>query len=107
MEKAADYLGMDTADLRGALRDGKSLADLAKDKGKSVDGLEQALRDAIRADAEKAVANGDLTKEQANRFAEKLGSVVDEFVEKGTFQFHFRTRPDRLPLPDARAFPPA
>ena len=74
MEKAADYLGMDAADLRKALDDGKSLADLAKDKGKSVEQLEQALREAIRKDADKAVDHGTLTKEQADHIVEKLGS---------------------------------
>lgn len=54
------------------MRDGKSLADLAKDKGKSVDGLKKALRDPIRKDADKAVEDGVLTKEQADRLVEEL-----------------------------------
>jgi lambda repressor-like predicted transcriptional regulator len=72
METAADYLGLDTADVREALRDGESLADLAKDKGKSVDGLKKALRDPIRKDGDKAVEDGVLTKEQADRLVEEL-----------------------------------
>jgi lambda repressor-like predicted transcriptional regulator len=110
VEKASDYLGMDAADVRRALGDNESLADLAKQKGKSVDGLEQALRDAIRADADKAVDDGELTKEQADRVAEKLSATVDELVEHGRFEFHLRTRPERLPLPERRdhpAFAPA
>jgi hypothetical protein len=42
LDTAADYLGMDEADVREALRDGRSLADLAKDKGESIDALKQA-----------------------------------------------------------------
>ena len=72
METAADYLGLDAADVREALRDGESLADLAKDKGKSVDGLKKALRDPIRKDGDKAVEDGVLTKEQADRLVEEL-----------------------------------
>jgi hypothetical protein len=105
VEKAADYLGMDAADVRKALRDGKSLADLAKDKGKSVDGLEQALREAIRKDANKAVDDGDLTKKQADRIADKLGSAVDELVEGGKFDFKLRIRPKGPPPPDEQPHP--
>ena len=80
---AADYLGMEAADVREALRDGKSLADLARDKGKSVEGLKNALLDAVREDADQAVEDGLLTKEQADRLAEKLSAAVDEIVETG------------------------
>jgi lambda repressor-like predicted transcriptional regulator len=120
METAADYLGMDWADIHKALRDGRSLADLAKDQGKSVDGLEEALRDALRKDADRAVADGVLTQEQADRLVERLGGVVDKFVEGnltdgfdfdshgggGSFEFHFRIGPeDRMPVPEGRRRP--
>jgi lambda repressor-like predicted transcriptional regulator len=108
MESAADYLGMDAAELREALRDGKSLADLANDKGKSVDGLKQALRDEIRKDADQAVEDGVVTREQADRFVEKLGTAIDELVEgsggggfgfdfgdpDGKPEFHYRIEPE-------------
>jgi lambda repressor-like predicted transcriptional regulator len=97
VDKAADYLGTDAADVRKALNDGKSLADLAKDKGKSVDGLEEVLRDAIRADVDKAVNSGDLTKEQGDRLAEKLSATVKELVERGRLEFHLRTHPAFAP----------
>jgi polyhydroxyalkanoate synthesis regulator phasin len=107
MEKAADYLGMDPSDLRKELSDGKSLADVAKDKGKSVEGLEQSLRDAIRADADKAVDDGKLTKEQADRIVKGVSAGVDDLVEGGRFEFHFRTGPGRLPPPGDASFAPA
>jgi hypothetical protein len=115
LDKAADYLGMDEADVRTALRDGRSLADLARDKGKSVDGLKRALRDAIREDADKAVEDGALTREQADRFVEEFGSAVDKLVDDnltrgfdfgfrsgdGNFKFDFRIAPDSaVPRPD-------
>jgi lambda repressor-like predicted transcriptional regulator len=80
---AADYLGMDAAEVREALRDGKSLAELARDRGKSVEGLKSELQDAIRKDADQAVEDGLLTKDQADRVAEKLSAAVDELVETG------------------------
>jgi polyhydroxyalkanoate synthesis regulator phasin len=117
LESAADYLGMDRAELREALREGKSLADLAKDEGKSVDGLKQALREAIRKGADQAVKEGVLTNEQADRFVEKFGSAIDELVEDGVrggfdfdfrdggggFGFHFRIEPEgRMPQPEGQ-----
>jgi hypothetical protein len=110
METAADYLGMDKAGVREALRDGKSLADLARERSKSVDGLKQALVGATREDADRAVEDGVLTKEQAGRLVEKLSRAVDELVEGklnrgfgfefhdggGRFEFHFRVEPDAM-----------
>jgi hypothetical protein len=112
MQTAADYLGMSAADLREALRDGKSLADLAGAKGKSVDGLKQALRRAIREDADRAVKAGVMTRQQADRLIEKLGNAIDKLVEGNLsdgfqlrrdsdgFEFRFRVAPEeRLPRP--------
>jgi hypothetical protein len=112
MQTAADDLGMSAADLREAVRDGKSLADLATAKGKSVDGLKQALRDAIREDADQAVKAGAMTREQADRLIEKLGDAVDKLVEADPsdgfqlggagdgFGFRFRVAPgERVPRP--------
>jgi hypothetical protein len=118
VETAADYLGMDEADVRDALRDGESLADLARDEGKSVAGLERALVGAIREDADRAVEDGVLSKEEADRLVEKLGSAVNKIVEgglefdfrgdPGSFEFHFRVKPaHRVPLPDGRSIGPS
>src|SRR5262245_12533852 len=43
LEAAADYLGLSDSELRDRLEDGSSLAEIAKDEGKSVDGLVGAL----------------------------------------------------------------
>lgn len=95
---AADYLGLTRAELREATAGGKSLAQVAKDKGKSVDGLKKALRDAVGKNLDQAVKNGDLTKEQAARLKEAWSSQIDRFVD-GTglgrgfgFQFRFGDR---------------
>jgi lambda repressor-like predicted transcriptional regulator len=117
MERAADYLGMTEAAVREALRDGKSLADLAKGKGKSVDGLKNALRNEIRTDADQAVEDGVLTRAQADRLVEKFGNGIDKLVDGslrsgfdfdfrsdgGNFEFHFQIAPEgRMPLPEGR-----
>ena len=46
---AADYVGLSRAELLLRLREGKSLAQIAEAEGKSVDGLKQALKDALTA----------------------------------------------------------
>jgi polyhydroxyalkanoate synthesis regulator phasin len=81
LQTAADYLGMTTAELREAMRDGDSLADVAKQKGKSVDGLKTAIRNAQKADLDQAVKDGKLTQAQATRIQDELSEHVDELVE--------------------------
>lgn len=85
---AASYLGMTEAELRAELGDGKSLAEVAKAKGKSVSGLVQALV----ADAQKqladAVADGRLTQTQADEIEKGLEARITEHVnrEPGTWR---------------------
>ena len=55
LEAAADYLGMTQAELRDALANGKSPADLARVKGKSVDGLKDAVKKPVKAKVDQAV----------------------------------------------------
>ena len=50
MDASAQYLGLSADDLRTQLQGGKSLADIAKSEGKSVDGLKQALQSVVSAD---------------------------------------------------------
>jgi lambda repressor-like predicted transcriptional regulator len=80
---AADYLGLTEAQLRDELDDGDSLGDVARQKGKSVDGLKTALRNAVKKDLDKAVADGDLTREQADNLSEKLSEGIDRLVDTG------------------------
>ena len=61
LETAAAYLGMTEATLRERLESGKSLADVAKAKGKSVDGLIDALVTAAGKRWDEAVAAGRFT----------------------------------------------
>jgi hypothetical protein len=52
---AAKYLGLTQEQLLTQLRDGRSLADIAKAQGKSVDGLKQAILSALTADLKERV----------------------------------------------------
>lgn len=82
MEAAADYLGLPEAELRKQLMDGKSLADVAEERDKSVDGLKDAMEKAIRDDIAQAVEDKRLTQQQADRILEDLESRIDEKVER-------------------------
>lgn len=81
LDVAAETLGVTEDELRTALRDGKTLAEIATDKG--VD--RQALVDALVADAEaklaEKVADGSITQEQADERAERLTEAVESMVD--------------------------
>ena len=83
-EVAASYLGLDRADLRKAIRSGKSLADVAREQGKSVDGLVAALTTVAAERLEAAVAAGRLTDAQRDEIASRLEQRIRRFVN-GTF----------------------
>jgi hypothetical protein len=76
----AKYLGLDAATLRERLASGKSLADVAKDQGKDVAGLEQALVDAARARLDKAVVDKRITEQQRQSILDRLKSRVADLV---------------------------
>ena len=79
LEKAAAYLGMSEADLREALQD-KTLAEIAKDKGKSVDGLVKALVAAEEKTIDEAAADGRITKAQASEIKSRLAEHTKALV---------------------------
>lgn len=68
---AASYLGLSQAKLREALQD-KTLAEIAKEQGKSPTGLVQALVTAEEKRIDEAVADGRLTKDQASELKANL-----------------------------------
>ena len=59
---------------------GRSLADVAKAEGKSVDGLEQALVDEARTRLDRAVADRQLTSEQRDRILREVQEHVADLV---------------------------
>jgi hypothetical protein len=87
---AADYLDQTPAQLRDALSAGKSLADVAKDKDKPVDGLQNAIVDKATSQLAAAVSAGDLTDAQRDSFLTQLKNSVDELVAQTYRGFGFR-----------------
>ena len=79
-DAAAKALGISRDELTDRLRDGKSLAEIAKAEGKSLDDVRDAVKAKLKARFDKAVEDGHLTREQADemlshasRFLEDLG----------------------------------
>jgi urease accessory protein UreF len=80
LDAAASYLGLTEAQLETQLENGKSLAQVAKDRGKSVDGLIQALVDQATKRLDAAVAAGRLTKAQEQQILVGLKQRITDFV---------------------------
>lgn len=89
LDAAAGYLGLTEEALRAELRSGKSLADVAKAKDKSVDGLVTALVAAATKKIDAGVTEGRLTTEQATSLKADLKERITDLVN-GTKPAGFR-----------------
>lgn len=109
LEAAASYLDLSQAELRQALGDGKTLAEVAKDEGKPVDGLVSAIVAAATKKLDTAVAAGRLTKAQRDELVsglkERTTDVVNgfrpEFPGRKHGAFGFRGPHEEPPPPAA------
>ena len=77
---AATYLGLTEAELRTELQSGKTLAEIAKAKDKSVDGLKKALAAEAKTTLEAAVKAGKLTQDQADELRSRMTEHLDDLV---------------------------
>ena len=84
-EAAAKYLGMTEAALRAQLQNGKTLAQVAKDRNKTVGGLVTALVAEKKARIEQAVKDGHLSQAQSNELVARLKEHVTAMVN-GRFE---------------------
>jgi lambda repressor-like predicted transcriptional regulator len=79
---AAEYLGVTRQQLAAELRQGRSLAQVATARGKSVDGLETALLNAFKAKVDAAVAAGKLDAARAQRLLERAPARIERLVNR-------------------------
>jgi hypothetical protein len=77
---ASSYLGISTSEVQKDLESGKTLADLADQAGKSVDGLKSALRDDLRSHLDKQVSSGEMSSKQEQQILDGFDSHVDDIV---------------------------
>jgi polyhydroxyalkanoate synthesis regulator phasin len=93
VDVATDYLGITEAQLREELEGGKTLAEVAKAHGKTAEGLVQALYDSQKKQLDEALADGKLTRSQADAILANLKDKLTALVN-GTLP-----RFDRFHLP--------
>jgi predicted DNA-binding protein (UPF0251 family) len=82
LEAAAKYLGISEQQLLRQLTSGKSLAQIATARGKSVQGLKDAMTAAIRTRLDKAVAAKMLTSSQEQKILSSLSSILDREINR-------------------------
>jgi len=75
------YLGLSQADLLTALRDGKTLGDVATSVGKNKADLIATITAAANTKIDKAATDGKLTAEQATALKAQVGPAVTKLVE--------------------------
>jgi hypothetical protein len=80
LDAAATYLGVTEEQLRTEIASGKTLAEVAKAKGKSVDGLVDALVADAKTKIAAAVTAGRLSQAEADRLTTSLEEHVTELV---------------------------
>jgi hypothetical protein len=96
---AAGYLGVSAAQLRGELRSGKTLAQIAgSTSGKSEAGLVQALLAARKAALASRVSAGKITQAQANAILPKLAARASAQVDRVHGKRAAAARRHRSPL---------
>jgi hypothetical protein len=79
-DATAAYLGLTRAELIQQVKSGKTLAQIAGEQGKSVDGLVDALVAAGTAQLDKKVADGTITAAQRDSLVSQLKTRVTAFV---------------------------
>jgi uncharacterized coiled-coil protein SlyX len=80
LDAAASALGLKREDLVSKLRDGKSIADVAKAEGKSVDDVKKAITDGVTKELDKAVTDKKLTSAQRDDTLKELTEHLDDLV---------------------------
>ena len=102
LETAASYLGLTETELQSRLENGRTLAEVAKAEGKSVDGLVNALLNDAEKKLDAAVAAGKLTEKQANTIREDWKERITDLVngEAPGRRFGFRHRGFGFDRPD-------
>ncbi len=98
---AATYLGIGEAQLLGDLRQGQTLAQIARARGKSVSGLEHAMTAAVKARLDRAVAAGRISKTQENALLNRLSARIGRRVNRPLL------RGPAWPVPPPPGGPPA
>jgi len=77
---AADKLGMTVDDLTAQLKDGKTVADLAQEKGVDLQTIVDAFVAARQEALSQAVTDGKITQEQADQMLENMRDMIEDHL---------------------------
>ena len=80
LQTAATFLGVSVSDLQADLKAGKSLADVAKAQGKTVDDLVTALLAPAKKNLDQAVSDGKITSAQETTILNHLTTMLTNLV---------------------------
>jgi hypothetical protein len=83
MDAAASALGMSAEDVRSALMDGTTIAQLAERQGKDVDDVVAAMVKGATTRLDEAVEAGRITQAQADEMKGSLEERIRDFVQNG------------------------
>jgi|GEM_PF-1779507 len=81
-DAVAEQLGMTVDEMTAALQDGKSVADLAAEKGVALDTIVEALLAPRREALATAVANGRITQERADTMLAEMQENITEHLQQ-------------------------
>ncbi len=93
LDDAAAAIGVDDDELLDALRDGETIAELAREKGVDPQDVIDAMVAAVHDRLDAAIEDGDLDQEAADERLADVTERITEFVNEG-FELH-----ERLPFP--------
>jgi hypothetical protein len=79
-EAAAEVLGMSEEDLRAALREGQTLAEIAEAQGMSVEDFTSAVEDNVTATLQEQVNAGEITQEEYDEAIANLQEKLDDII---------------------------
>lgn len=82
LDDAATALGISRLELREALESGKSIAQVAEEKGKNIDDVKAAMVADFNARIDEAVSNGRLDADRAAEMKANHAERVDELVTR-------------------------
>jgi polyhydroxyalkanoate synthesis regulator phasin len=102
----AEALGVEEDDVRAALEDGRTIAELAEEQGVEVSDVVDAIVSAQRERLDQAVADGDLTQEEADRILAASEERVTAFVEGEVPPMPDMSEPPDMPHGDGERFGP-
>lgn len=83
LQKAAEALGMTEQDLRTELQGGKTLAQVAQEKGVDTQKLVDAMLSQAKTDLAQQVANGRITQSEADQTLQELTTRVQTLINSG------------------------